>query len=91
MLSIQAGGINPSSGEPGHQRPVKVRGQDGVLASDPSGTPLGTVWVWWEEPGRWTPTEGAMPVGHVRYALWGKGISEDELLTIADSLVRVER
>lgn len=89
-LRIEAGGINPSEAyQDGPQHPVTVRGHDAVLEVNRDGDPRDGVVVWWTEPGTWTPGGGTAPEDHIEYALLVKGLTEEQVLQVADALVAV--
>lgn len=87
VLVIAAGPLNPPPGfEPGHQEPVTVRGQRGVLAVGDDRDPAFGSWVYWQEPGSWTPEGSQTARPDVTYLVRGTGMSPAELLDFVEGL-----
>ena len=84
-LRVAAGGLNPGPGD--EQRDVIVRGQHAALATtrvDGSSGSESWLSVWWREPGlRAGP--GSNPI----YEVSASGLTEDELLRVAESLMPI--
>ncbi len=79
QLSIEAGGINPDYGD--SQQMVTVRGHDAALAISSDG-----VWVSWTEPGIWVPDDRSPAYDHIKYGVFARGLTQQELLQVAESM-----
>lgn len=66
------------------QRQVVVRDQRATLQMVDDGQTQ--VWLWWSEPGQWTASGLSHPQG-VAYLISAEGLTADEVLQVADSLV----
>ncbi len=86
-LHISAGGINPSEAyQDGSQRDATVRGQPAIVEVNNGGDARNGVVVWWREPGSWAPGAGQTPSLYVDYAVLATGLTEEEVLQVADSM-----
>jgi hypothetical protein len=86
-LWITAGPTNPPPPGPGgHQEEVTVRGQDAVLTVHEDTDPSEGVWLWWYEPSSTATGMGDASSARVQYALYGEGMTPEDVLDAAESL-----
>jgi len=83
-LRILAGGVNAGPGD--YQQTAIVRGHDAVLALAFATNPDTTISVWWAEPGAWVPDARAPAYDHITYEVLAHGLTQQELLQVAESL-----
>jgi hypothetical protein len=81
-LSIEAGGLNPPPPDAGgYQEQVLVRNHDAVFEVDGRGGML----LWWGEPGL-----RAGPTSNPIYLVSATGLTKQDILRVAESLIAVE-
>lgn len=86
-LRVSVGQLNPPPGV--GQVPLLVRGQRVALVLHPPGSPDGSDWLTWREPGRWLPPDGWSAEPFVEYFVFANGLSPAEVQQVLASLTSV--
>ncbi len=93
-ITVSGGAVNPAMPGPNSLiERVRLRGVQGNFRLRDKAEPLGTAFVYWEEPGRLG--EPGRPDGphldHVTYMVSATDLSKEELLRVANSLEPFDR